>query len=463
MAHLATLSALASAFGWLHRRSLGWLVETLGHADHRFNVAVLSLTVVFVARRGLRLEPPRARSVPLVVFAVGSLGAVVSRAVLDIDLFAAAAVLLAAFGLLGLCLAPDRWRAAWPVAALVVLALPFGTQLDTWLGFPARIWTARGVAAVLAAVGVPVGGAETVVLVDSGLAHVDLPCSGVRGLWAGGLLFLAVTGLERARLGLRWLLAGLAVCATLLATNFVRVLVLVSLASVAGRPRLADLLHLPLGIVGFVAAGLLALRLLRRPAAPAEAPPSGSPAPLLLPALAAACLCVAAIEPPPQPPAERAVPRFALPSGLLGTPLPLAPAESGLFGRHALTLEKRRFQSGDLSGALLVVFARDWRAHHPPEVCLAAAGARIDGVAEVHAPFALRWLSLGAERRAAYWYQSPAGTSAGLLARTWADLVGREHRWAMVTVVYDAPLRPADAADLHTRLAAAVRAAWSRS
>ena len=60
MAHLATLSALALAFGWLHRRSLGWLVETLGHADHRFNVAVLSLTVVFVARRGLRLEPPRA-------------------------------------------------------------------------------------------------------------------------------------------------------------------------------------------------------------------------------------------------------------------------------------------------------------------------------------------------------------------------------------------------------------------
>ncbi len=78
----------------------------------------------------------------------------------------------------------------------------------------------------------------------------------------------------------------------------------------------------------------------------------------------------------------------------------------------------------------------------------------------MRAPFELRWLSLGSGRRAAYWYQSPAGTSSGLLRRTWADLVGSERRWAMVTVVYDGPVHPDEAAPLHTRLAAAVRAAW---
>src|SRR5207244_267239 len=167
------------------------------------------------------------------------------------------------YGLLGLYLPPARWRRALPAALLLVGVLPFGDQADTWLGFATRVATAHGAAGVLAALHVAALPAHTIILVENGVAHVDVPCSGVRGLWIGLLFFVGATLVERRALGLRWAAAGALYAALLLAANVARVATVVLLGLVAERRALGDVLHAPVGVLGFASASAIALLLLR--------------------------------------------------------------------------------------------------------------------------------------------------------------------------------------------------------
>ena len=147
-----------------------------------------------------------------------------------------------------------------------------------------------------------------------------------------------------------------------------------------------------------------------------------------------------------------AVPRVELPAAWAWRPLPLSAAEAGLNRRHgAQVMRKGVFTApavdaesianvdpAAVTGSLLVVYGASWRAHHPPEVCLAAQGAHIDAVAEIETPFRHRRLRIdGGRRRAAYWFQSPLGTTSSLLERIFAELIGRERRWMLVTALVD--------------------------
>ncbi len=114
-----------------------------------------------------------------------------------------------------------------------------------------------------AVLGVHSVGIDTILVFENGISQVDLPCSGVQSLWTGGLFLLAATWIERQRINLRWLLVLLVFTAALLAANLARVGVLVAVGEVSGMRLLAEMLHVPLGVLGFVAACALAVSLLR--------------------------------------------------------------------------------------------------------------------------------------------------------------------------------------------------------
>lgn len=468
--HRLPLLALAAAWLWMHRAVLRWLAETLGHADHRLNLGLVLGGVALIAARGLRggmahamRWHPVPSAGPVAMLTVGALGYLATEAALDIDLLAALCFGLGTYGLVGLFVAPARWRRGLPAAALLVMALPFGAQADVYVGFPARLLTAEVVHRGLSAAGIATGGGPAVVMLADGLAHVDLPCSGVRSLWIGLVFFLGATWIERRRLGLRWALAGIGLAALLIAANTARVAALVALALVADRPDVAELVHVPLGIAGFVGACAGGLWLLRRApdALSADATDATDAMPVdgiewLSPALVSACLvagCAAPIRAIPPAPAGFA--ELGAVPGLETTPLPLTAAERDLFGRHGGRAVKRRFTWDGLSGALLVVQATSWRAHHPPEVCLAGAGLRVEAIAPRTHPFPLRWITLDG-RRAAYWFQAPGQTTDDLLRRTWAEVGRGARRWAMVSLVFDAPIAPARVEPLHRAVHAAV-------
>jgi exosortase O len=467
-----------SAWVLLHASTLRWLgVHFAGSLLH---AGLLAVAVVLLTR-GLwprvTLErvlaalatPPRPAAIPLALVATAALGFMAVERRLDVSILSATLFGLGSYGLAGLYLDRDRFHRALPAALLLVALLPFGDQADTYLGFTARVWTARVVAGVLAALGRGALSVETILVLENGAAHVDVPCSGVRSLWTGLLFFLAATCVLGRRPGARWALVGIAHAGLLLGENLLRVGAVVLLAAGMGLREVAEVLHAPIGVLGFALACAMTLGALRRwvpgeegkrqkakgkseksepESEPERARISIRPLPFafcLLPfALSALLLVLAALHtrrpaaasPPPPP-------RLELPAAIETSPLPLTVAEVDLFRRWGGAADKRRFRAGDREGALLAVFSRSWRAHHAPEVCLAGSGVRVEALRDLAwgGGASVRVASAdGGRRTAVYWFQSPSRTTSDLASRIWDEIAGRERRWVQISLLVDAPL-----------------------
>lgn len=448
-------AAIVVAWLALHVPALRWIAS---HAIASPLHAGLFVVTAALLARGLAppralLEafeaPPRAAIAPLALLAVAAIGTVIADRLLDVSILAAALFALGSYGLAGLFMSPARFRRARPAALLFVALLPFGDQADTYVGFSARVATARAVHALLAPIVHGAPPTETILVLEAGAAHVDVPCSGVRSLASGLVFFLAATCILGRRAGLRWVVTGVAYAALLLAANVVRVTAVVLLARGVDLPSVAEIVHAPIGVLGFAAASAIAIAMLRGWCM-ADPPASRShderrfrgPRASLVIAFSLAALSLlhvrraAAVAPP-------AAPRLSLPSALAAEPLPLTTAEIDLFRRWGGAADKRRFRVNGLEGALLVVVSNTFRAHHAPEVCLAGSGVRTDGLHDVALEDGATirgGLADGGHRTALYWFQSRARITPDLASRIWDDVSGRERRWAQVSLLIDAPI-----------------------
>jgi exosortase O len=237
---------------------------------------------------------------------------------------------------------------------------------------------------------------------------------------------------------------------------------------------LAEMLHVPLGMLGFGAACAAALGLLRwagspSPAAQAE-PKTTSLRPVWLAALLAAVLGMGLLYTPrPQP--ALAAPQSAawsFPAGLRVDPWPLTQGETDwLTGEGAQAAERWHFEWGGRRGSLLIVSSASWRGHHRPERCFEVYGLTIqNSYAHLAAPdFPVRVVSLGKDRNtriyaAAYWFQSIDTATDDYAARIWADMSPDKQRWLLVTLLFDDGGDPADSntVTLYTALRGAVQA-----
>ena len=107
---------------------------------------------------------------------------------------------------MGFWMAPRNWWRGLPACLLLVVALPFGEQVQTFIGFPMRVTTAVLISDILALAGAEHLNVFTILLFENGVMQVDLPCSGVKSLWTGLLFLLAATCIERRPINLRWLM-----------------------------------------------------------------------------------------------------------------------------------------------------------------------------------------------------------------------------------------------------------------
>lgn len=348
-----------------------------------------------------------------------------------------------------------------------LLLLPAQFHLDALFGFRLRLWTTELLARQLAWLGVPSVSSASLLLLEGGAIHVDLPCSGVRSLWTGLLFVLALSILRRSRLNLRWALTVALFVGALLLANLTRVALIAWCSQVLHRPELGAVIHEPLGMVGFLLACALALALLPREAPRPQAAPLRVALPstraLLVLAVVLAALCALRLRPGPaqvdRPPPELAL---QLPSALGLTPLDPTDPERDLLGRHGGALRKWRFRTAEgLSGSLLISLSRSSLAQHVPTACLAAAGFSTTALRTLTlAPgVEVAHLALRDDRRGAsahpqdappaldayYWYQSARETTADPLRRLW--LGARAQPVALVSILLDpaerAPLGPA--------------------
>ncbi len=497
---------------WLYRPVFDYFAVIFSGEDFRTNQLVLvGVIILIVLRLRQATGRPRLDDAPhlylpaLSLVLGGSALYLLGERFLDVNTFSASLFGLASYGLLGLWLPPLHWRRGLLAALLLIGALPFGEHMQTFIGYPLRIFTATLVRDGLAAVGMTSIGVDTILVFENGVSQVDLPCSGVKSLWTGMLFLMAATWLERRPLNLRWWLLVLCFIALLIIANLMRVAVLVVVGPIAGWPLLAEMLHVPLGVLGFVAACVVAVWLLRFSSArqevgqsaistpgasrsiaaigdarlPSETPASLVPSdasearptrpkgraargarsaaqslthPVWLgPALVLVILVMALLYTPrPQTGLAQAPPTWQFPAGLVTEPMPLKPDEIAWLTRDgAESADRRRFEWRGLTGSMILITSTTWRAHHRPERCFEVYGLSLEDSHTylVKPDFPLRFVSLGDGDHhnllaATYWFQSAGRTTDDYGSRIWADLAPRRERWVLVSILFDGAQDP---------------------
>ena len=270
-------------------------------------------------------------------------------------------------------------------------------------------------------------------------------------MWTGTLFLLAATWLEGRQIGLRWLVVGLANLGFLAIANIGRVLILTILTHVLHQSAWAEILHVPLGLSGFIMASLLTWGLLWCvPKAGMQSSTGDSlevaPSALNWRSLSglAGLLLILAIVPVPQ--SERAIAAVDLSRLQWAAPmqtqaLSLNPQEQQFFADYpGVTTRKQQFQYGELTGTSVLVSSPTWQAHHAPELCLTAIGYKIAPVVQrlVTPDVTARWLSLDdGKKSAVYWFQSATRTTDDFFSRFWDEVFRRESSWTMVSMVFD--------------------------
>ncbi|MCB9645909.1 MAG: exosortase O [Deltaproteobacteria bacterium] len=456
--------------------ALLWSARTLARPEHHPNLLVFALALLPGLRRLPWRVQPHLRAAPAAT-AVGGLtaGVLLQRAV-DIHLLSAAAAFVALYGILGLFVSPGRWRRARPGLLLALAALPIFEQAHHYAGFALRVLTAKVVAQLLSAVGLSPVASETILVLERGVAHVEAACSGLKSVWAGSLLLLAVAHVRAQPAGLRLGVAFALQASLLFLGNVVRIAVLVALVHHFQLPEAAELVHQPLGVLSFVAAAGLAVLVLERsvhasrarsrrtgpedgspghharprPTTPAR-PPGRTPIMGLTPTLvliALPGLAWALYAPRPDDPRAALPLPLDLGPGVTVTPLELSHAERELFLRHGgAGAAKARLQTGELTAEVLWVPAVSFRPHHPPELCLAGAGHRFDHLvpADLGLGLEIRHAILdGGRLTAAHWLQARGTTTPELMERIRDHVLGPRRRWVLVSVLVDRALPPDD-------------------
>ena len=502
------VSVIITLWLWLYWPVLKYLGVIFTHQDFGVNQAALALVVLLLAIRlpvwsrvewRGRFQRPwpalvmRSNRLALGIVFGGSLVYLLVGRIYEINSLSAALFALSTYGLLGLWLPEAIWRAGRLPALLLALTLPFGDHLQTFVGYPARLLTAAIVRDGLAAAGLAVRSTETILAFESQVMaasalQVDLPCSGVKSLWAGLLFLLAVTWIDRRPLNLRWVLVAAGFTGLLFVANTLRVAALVLVGQVAGpyvlaTPETASLaaqmLHLPLGVLGFGAAcaaavwglsvsvpaeekGTLAREMNAGDAGINSSPPTtltGSKVQLspavwsadrlwLLLALGLLVIGGAAqlLDGSRAAKASSApTAKWNFPAEMQVTAFPLTDQEKGWLAQAGVeSAERVRFDWQGFRGQALLVTASTWRAQHRPERCFQVFGLTADHTRTILAApdFALRLVSLGDGKdhgmlSAAYWFQSSVWTTDDYAARIWADLSGGRQRWVLVTILFD--------------------------
>lgn len=457
---------------WLYLPIFSYLHIIFRREDFRLNqivlVAVLALIGLQMRRGDVRPQPdaaPVLRRLPLALVLGGSVAYLLVERFLDVNTLAASLFAFASYGLLGLWLSPERWRKGLSVVLLLIGVLPFGEHLQTFVGYPMRILTAELVRQGLTAAGVHSIGVDTILIFENGVSQVDLPCSGVKSLWTGMLFLLAATWVEARPLNRRWFLVLLLFIPLLFIANFARVTILVVVGQVMGWALLAEMLHVPLGVLGFVVVCGTAVLLWRLGDGEIErfkdspipnlsiSPTSRWQSPNLSIFLIAAILIMALLYTPrPQTGVAGAPPTWEFPAALHVEPLPLKPEETEwLLIDGASGVERFSFQQGALSGNMILITSKTWRAHHRPERCFEVYGLTLESSLPhlVTADFPLRFVTLGPEKQrplytAAYWFQSASRTTDDYGARIWADLALEREPWVLVSILFDGPINPHD-------------------
>lgn len=459
VARIVANALLVGLWLWLFRSVFDYFAIIFTREDFRTNQIVLVGVIVLCVLQARKEKwtlafdaLPRMFAPALVLVLGGSVSFLLVERFLDINTISASLFGLASYGLLGLWTSPQRWREGLPAAWLIIGVLPFGDHMQTFIGYPMRIFIASIIRDGLGAAGIASIGIDTILILENGVSQIDIPCSGVKSLWTGALFLLAATWIERRPLNWRWLGVAIAFAGILFATNLARVTILVIVGQVAGWRLLAEMIHVPLGVLGFVAACAAAVVMLRGQTIDRRPPAVDSntiASPQFSLALAGTLLVLGLLYAPrPMTGLSQPARAWIFPPEIVTQPMPLKPDEiAALMRENAESAERFQFEYRGITGSMILITSTTWRAHHRPERCFEVYGLTLDDSrTQIIAPdFPIRAVALSNQRTketwsAAYWFQSPSRTTDDYGTRIWDDASPQRQHWVLASILFDRAL-----------------------
>ena len=452
---------IIALWAWLYAPIFPYFKVIFGREDFRTNQWVLVGVLALIGWQWYRGEirpnlfaPPHLNTYALVLLLLCSQIYLLNERFFDVNTLSACCFFLASYGLIGLWLSPARWQKGLPAAILLVLTLPIGMHIDTFIGYPVRVMTAKIVQQLFMGLGIHSVNTDTVLMIENKVAHVDLPCSGVKSLWTGTLFLVAATWLEQKRLDFQWGLIAIVFTVTLLIGNTFRVAALILVGQVGNWMLGAEILHVPLGIFAFVVScGLAAFLLRLRRSDRISADDDDLIFPLQQPTWLSYFLLVTiasmALVYAQRPIVAQASQLQSADSWSFSAELHAVRQENDeilnetLFGEGAESVERYRFDWHGLRGSMLLVNSRSWRAHHNPKGCFSGTMEIINSETKfVSDDFPIQLMTMESHKQekmlsAAYWFQSPSQTTNDYATRIWADLRPHRPMWTMITILFE--------------------------
>ena len=176
--------------------TFSWFIDSLKYSSPLnlviLGIVLFALSIQLWRNQLFQLESlsPQYKLFPLLLMLGGEITAIVIKWSIAIPQLSLLCFILASYGLLGLFINSQTWQKNLVLAIITACILPFSIAFHSGLGFPIRVITAHIVADLLSILHLSAISSHDIILMENGIAQVDLPCSGMKSLWTGTVFSL---------------------------------------------------------------------------------------------------------------------------------------------------------------------------------------------------------------------------------------------------------------------------------
>lgn len=391
---------------------------------------------------------------------------------LHYQIISATAMILAGYAILGMYLESRAWKRSLFIVGIIALSLPFAEHIQTFFGFPIRLFTAKVVSIIMELLGFLSFTDAAVIITENNATSIDVPCSGIKSIYTGMIVLLIILFLKKALWSLRLLGIAVGYFLVLLLFNIWRVFSLVYIYDVIHYPTFGNAIHVGIGIVGF-SVGTLALWYALDKYVPhrneifnerVRKTHFFNKYSIILLLILALVIDTTYITFSANSNKSIQVQNIVFSAkNLQLNELPFTSQEQKFFVNRDVLLSKkyRGRTAAGLEFSLLIITSASSRTHHNPELCLQGAGHKIEKSEIIQLDdLKLRKLSLNhGQDTIFYWFAAGDKTILDYSERVWEGLKVPNTVWTLVEIGFQGStdLNNPDIVELIKYLQASVR------
>lgn len=434
------------------KESLTWFYSVLIGLHDLFNTVFFLLLLFFIIKNTSINNEQFCfsyRLLPLIICCLSVFGYYIAQNFIQINILSFIFLLIYLFGFLGFFIPNNNWKKYLIPLCLIMMMLPFGSILDLYVGFPLRITSVNLVAIFLEFLDINYLSIDTIITIENNSSQVDFSCSGIKGLWAALIFYFTNTWLKNYKIGFKWFLVGTLLMALIVLLNSIRILILVYFDLVVKLPNISDIIHVPLGILGFVfsctityfLSGYLLINKVTSTNIKKQKKPHYhfNIMFLLLPLLQIALSFT--LNKQQSLKQNKKVNYFDISFTQTWNinDINLSTEEDKFIKLQGGKLNKFSFLNGTIKGTGFVLKSETWRSHHNPEQCITSGGREIikSKTLKINSNNTIKEITLDNHQQGYYWFQNKIDTTDDFGTRVWNEIFHQQKDWFLVCLIFN--------------------------